>query len=66
MTMNDPYIPEDPFDPAAGMPYGAGVAPEDMEVPEEYRAPVGFRSGFVSFVGRPNTCLLYTSDAADE
>ena len=35
MTMNDPYIPEDPFDPGAGMPEGAGVAPEEREVPEE-------------------------------
>lgn len=25
------------------------------ELPEEYRAPEGFRSGFISFVGRPNT-----------
>lgn len=58
MTMNDPYIPEDPFDPGAGMPDGAdgaAVAPEELQVPEEYRAPEGFRSGFVSFVGRPNT-----------
>lgn len=56
--MNDPYIPEDPFDPGAGMPDGAdgaAVAPEELQVPEEYRAPEGFRSGFVSFVGRPNT-----------
>lgn len=43
--------PEDPFEAAIG-----GNNPEAMADVSHYtNTPAGFRSGFVSFVGRPNT-----------
>lgn len=43
--------PEDPFEAAIG-----GNNPEAMADVSQYtNTPAGFRSGFVSFVGRPNT-----------
>lgn len=33
----------------------AATAASAAEIPAEYQTPEGFRSGFVSFVGRPNT-----------
>ena len=79
-------LPEDPDD---AVPEGAENAAAPLDYSQYTDTPEGFRSGFVSFVGRPNTgkstltnalvgqkiaitadqpetCLLYTSDAADE
>jgi GTP-binding protein Era len=53
--MTESTEPTDPSDPAVFPEFGDLPADAAAAAPVDFSAPEGFRSGFVSFVGRPNT-----------